>query len=300
MGGSARKRSALVTGAAGMLGAEFCRRLAPEWRVVALDRRPAVGWADDAFEADITDEFGVKRVLERSRPDLVVHCAALVDVDGAEEDFAAGARAVNALGTRNVARHTPSVATLVYISTDSVFDGKGAPYVETDLPSPLNAYAKTKLEGEWFARQEAERALVVRTNFFGRHHDGTSSFAEWIMASLSSGSPIRMAEDWWYTPVYSGHLVDAVLAMVREGLTGLYHVAGSRRCSKLEFALALADAFGFDRSLIEPVRFGQLSFRAPRPQDMSLDCSKVQRDAGIRLPGYDEGVRRLREAWEAR
>lgn len=291
------ERRILITGAAGMLGGALCRHYAGSAHVIgAYHRAEPTAPCDESYRMDVTDEFTVKRVMERSHPGLVIHCAGLINVDAAEEDYAA-TREVNAIGTRNVARHVPEEAVLVYISTDSVFDGARGGYVESDLPCPPNNYAKSKLEGEWFAMQEAAEHLVVRTNIFGRSDGGGPSFAEWVHDSLASGQQIRMVTDWMFSPILVESLCDAIEDMLRAGARGLYHVAGGVACSKYDFGATMAEICGLDAGLITPVFFEQLSFKARRPRDMSLDCSKAEAVLGRPLPRYDEGIRQLSESW---
>ncbi len=290
-------RRVVVTGSSGMLGTVVCELFARDSHVVGLDvDATASGGPLDALEVDITDASAVREAFDHTSPEVVVHCAAIVDVDGAENDYSS-ARAVNALGTRNVARHTPRDSHFVYISTDSVFDGRRGGYVETDLPCPVNNYAKTKLEGEWFAQLEAERHLVVRTNFIGRSSAGKGSLATWVVDALSSGDEVRLATDWVFSPAYVDHVAETIRDLVGVGATGLLHGSGSAACSKYEFGVTLAEEFGLDASAITPVTFRELDFAAPRPRDASLDCTKAASLLGRPLPDYREGIRALREAW---
>ena len=280
-----------------MLGWSICERLQRDMQVTGIYHELAPPPSlEETYQSDVRDELRIKRLMERVCPDVIIHCAGLINVDAAEEDFMA-TREVNALGTWHLAKHAPPEAKFVYISTDAVFDGKRGAYTENDLPSPLNAYAKTKLEGEWYVQQETDNHLIVRTNFFGQHHTSKPSFAQWIVDSLKSGSGIRMVTDWYFTPTYVDDLVSAIRGLVEADANGIYHVAGGERCSKYEFGVETARVFGFDESLIVPVHFDQLILRAPRPQDMSLDCSKAAAVLGAEMPSFRSGLRRFRDAW---
>jgi dTDP-4-dehydrorhamnose reductase len=289
-----RERRVLVTGCAGLLGDAICRSFANTSRVIGVyhDTIPSVD-LPESYRVELTDEYAIQQTIRRSHPDVVFHCAGMVNVDAAEDDFDA-ARDVNALATRTIARHLSDDAVMVYISTDSVFDGRQGGYREDDLVRPLNNYAKSKLEGEWFVEQEAARHLIVRTNFFGRRTGG-GSFADWLADSLSHRRPVRMAVDWRFSPIFVDDLVSALDALVSADVRGRMNVAGGAPCSKYEFGVALAEEYGLDRSLVEPVHFSQLSFGAPRPQDMSLDVSKAETLLGRSLPSYVEGLRCMRE-----
>jgi len=283
----------VVTGCAGMLGRAICESLQRDMQVVGIYHETSPSPSlEETYQSDVRDELRVKHLMERFCPDVIIHCAGLINVDAAEEDFMA-TREVNALGTWYLAKYAPADAKFVYISTDAVFGGDKGGYVETDLPCPLNVYAKTKLEGEWFVRQETDDHLIVRTNFFGRNHTSKTSFAEWIVNSLSEKNAIHMVTDWYFTPAYVDDLVVAIRGLIDADVTGIYHVAGSECCSKYEFGLEVARIFGFDESLIMPVHFDQLTLRAPRPQDMSLDCSKAAAVLGSPLTNYIDGIRAM-------
>jgi len=280
-----------------MLGWSICESLQRDMQVTGIYHEiPPSPSLQETYQSDIRDELRVKRLMERLRPNVIIHCAGLINVDAAEEDFMA-TREVNALGTWHLAKHASTETKFIYISTDAVFGGKQGNYTETDLPLPLNAYAKTKLEGEWFVQQECENHLILRTNFFGRHHTRKSSFAEWIVNSLASGNCIRMVTDWYFTPAYVDDLAAAIRGLIDADSTGIYHVAGGERCSKYDFGLEVARVFGLDASLIERVHFADLSLRAPRPRDASLDCSKAAALLGHPLSDYRDGICAMYADW---
>jgi dTDP-4-dehydrorhamnose reductase len=273
-----------------MLGSELAERFAMAYHVIGTyHSEPASVACAESRKLDVTDEAACQRTITEAAPDLVIHCAGLVDVDRAEADYAL-AREINALGTRNIAKSIPDGAKLVYVSTDSVFDGRRGGYTENDLPCPVNAYAKTKLEGEWFTRLMSENHLIVRTNFFGGFSATKPSIASWIVNTLSEGGSLALVDDWVFSTLYVNHLVDAILALLGADACGLYHVAGSEPCSKYEFGVEVARAWGLDASRIERSRFADLALAAPRPRDASLDCSKAAALLGKALPSFREGI----------
>src|SRR5579859_1227655 len=172
----------LITGHKGQLGRALLRRL-PE----------AVGI--DLPEVDICDSLALGRVMAAERPDLILHCAAMTDADGAARDPAL-AYHINGLGTQNLALAAARAgAALVYLSTNEVFDGAGRePYFEFDSPHPINAYARSKLAGEWFVSHLLTRFYVVRTAWLSAAGGATSSIAScrWPASAAACGwSPMR-------------------------------------------------------------------------------------------------------------
>ena len=290
---SKKNKKILITGCSGLLGGALCQQMKNKYHLIGLFHQEMVpNFLDESLSADIRDEAFVEEILGRYHPDIIVHCAALVNVDACEDSYEL-AREVNALGTRNLARHAPSEAKFVYISTDAVFDGKKGNYTETDLPCPLNNYAKTKLEGECFVQQESNNYLIIRTNFFGKHLNTKRSFAEWVLNSLINKEPIKMITDWYFSPIFVDDLVKIIGRLLEADAKGLYHVGGSKKCSKYEFGIKLAEIFGLDSSLIEPVFFKQMSFKAKRPRDMSLNGAKTEKELASKLPSYKEGLKRF-------
>ena len=234
-------------------------------------------------------------VFERVKPDLVIHTAGLVNVDYCEE-HEDEAWVINVDGTENVAMAAKEVgAKLVYISTDSVFDGKKGMYTEEDVPHPHTVYARTKLAGEERVRHWLPDSIIVRTAFYGWSLHSKKSLAEWVVNSLREGKKLRMWNDAFFTPTLVNNLAEVLLAMYRQCLSGIYHVGGRERCSKYAFGLELARAFGLNGNCIEPSSMDEAGFRAPRPRDPSLDSTRVSRAVNTRLLGIQEGVAWFKE-----
>jgi dTDP-4-dehydrorhamnose reductase len=265
-----------VTGAGGQLASAFARTLEDE---VFMSREEAL---------DIRDAEAVRAAVHAFAPDVVLHCAAYTNVDGAEagEDVAA---AINVLGTRNVVNAVRGThTTVVYFSTDYVFDGtKGAPYVETDRPAPLNAYGRTKLAGE----QEVlnwVHGIVIRTAWlFG---ETGHNFVKTILAAARdravTGEPLRVVDDQVGSPTSAGHLAAAVDEALAAGLgPGLYHMAGSGYCSWCELAREVVQLAGLDVEVL-PITTAEAGRPAPRPAFSALDTERPI----PRLPHWAEGV----------
>jgi dTDP-4-dehydrorhamnose reductase len=265
-----------VTGAGGQLASAFAHILEGE---VFLSHEEAL---------DIRDADAVRTAVRAFAPDCVLHCAAYTDVDGAEADEGA-AEAVNVLGTRNVVRAVRGThTTVVYFSTDYVFDGlKGTPYVESDLPGPLGAYGRTKLAGEQEVLGWAH-GIVVRTSWlFG---ETGHNFVKTILAAArdraGTGEPLRVVDDQVGCPTNAGHLAAAVDEALSLGVgPGLYHMAGSGYCSWCELAREVVQVAGLDVEVL-PITTAEAGRPAPRPPFSALDTERPI----PRLPHWAEGV----------
>jgi dTDP-4-dehydrorhamnose reductase len=209
--------------------------------------------------------------------DLVLHAAAWTDVDGAEAD-PQGAAAVNVGGTQHVAELD---APIVYFSTDYVFDGRsGRPYVESDAPSPLSAYGRTKLHGEGAA---GERAWIVRSSWlFGA--TGTN-FVRTMLRLGGEREEVAVVDDQRGCPTYVGHLAAATREVV-ELPFGVWHVAADGECTWAEFAEAIFAEAGID-CRVRRITTAELGRPAPRP---AYSVLRSERQAP-RLPHWREGLR---------
>jgi len=243
----------VVTGAEGQLGVELLRTLVPHGKVIGVD----------IADLDVTHPDCADRVAALD-PDWVVHAAAMTDVDGCERD-PAGATAVNAEGTRRVAEGCRRAdAGLVYLSTDYVFDGrKRAPYTEEDAPAPLNAYGRSKLEGERAVRGLVSRWLIVRTAWlYGTHG---KNFVKTILGKVKAGERLRVVDDQVGSPTYAADLAGAVTRRLSEGRTGLFHVTNSGSCSWYEFTREILRLAGADVVSVDRIASDELNRPARRP-----------------------------------
>lgn len=289
----------LVTGASGLLGANFVWEAKGRYDLVAVYSRHPVripGTID--VKSDLTRSTEVFDLVGVYRPAWIVHCAALTHVDYCEEN-PVEAHKVNVEMTGYLVAAAREIgARVLYISTDSVFDGSRGRYSEEEPPCPVNVYARTKLEGERIVLQYMERGLIVRTNIYGWNMQNKDSLAEWILGRLESGQPVPGFQDVFFTPILVNDLAEILFEMMENQLSGVYHVAGGERCSKFNFAQRLAETFGLDAALVVPASVQTAGLRAPRPRDTSLLTEKVTRALGKRMPDVRQGLARFKSLRE--
>lgn len=205
----------LVTGANGMLGQDLCPILEDAGHYVI---------ETDVDKLDITNAKQVKQVLSAEKPDMVIHCAAYTNVDKAEEDLKT-AELINVTGTENIADVCGKLGiTLVYISTDYVFDGESIePYTTEDMPNPINNYGMTKYEGEEAVRSLCEKYYIARTSWLYGHHG--KNFVE-TMIRLADKPEIKVVDDQVGCPTWTVELANGILKLFSKPY-GTYHVCGS-------------------------------------------------------------------------
>jgi dTDP-4-dehydrorhamnose reductase len=286
----------LITGSSGLLGANFVSVAHDrDEKLVAASYQHAVpSVATESVRADLTNTDVVEKLIRSLRPEWIVHCAAMTDVDRCEvrPDEAWMLNSTMACNLAAAAhRHG---ASFVYVSTDSVFDGETGNYSEQDIPRPLNIYARSKLAGENGVKQHAGHSLLIRTNIYGWNIQRKLSLAEWIISRLEAGEAVSGFHDVIFTPILVNDLSEIILDMMERRLEGLYHVAGSQSCSKYEFARCLANVFGLDEELISPLSISDSHLTSLRPRKTSLQTSKVSRAIGKSMPDVRAGLERFR------
>jgi len=292
----------LVTGASGLLGANllWTVREAGLPATGVYHQHPIILPGVRCVHANLALPGEAEQVCRSVRPRWIVHCAALTNVDWSEE-HPDETWQFNVEASRALASAACAIgAVFVYISTDSVFDGVRGDYRETDLPDPLNVYARSKLAGEKVIAREAPENLVLRTNIFGWNVQPKLSLGEWLLDRLRRGADVPGFTDILFSPVLVNDLSDVVLFLLNQDARGLYHVGAGDACSKYEFALRLAKMFGFDSSYVIPTRAVDADLRAPRPRNTSLDSGRFSRDFGRRMPLIDDGLRRFKELGDSR
>jgi dTDP-4-dehydrorhamnose reductase len=284
-----------ITGISGLLGLNMALQLRDGYDVSgSYFAHPVRSSGIDAILVDSAEPHEMERALARVQPDVVVHTAGLANVDACEAD-PAKAHALNVEMAQNVARSALSAgARLVHISTDHLFDGTSPLRVESDTPAPMNVYARTKLLAEQVVLETCPDALVVRTNFYGWGFPHRPSFTDWILDSLAKRETLTMFTDVFYTPILINDFVDNLMQLIALDAGGVLHVSGGERLSKHAFALQLAGAFGLPADTITEASIDKHDLRAPRPKDMSLDCSKVEALLQRDMPKVLDGLMRLR------
>ena len=287
----------LVTGASGLLGLNLALTAAQSgYHVTGWSGRHALVQTPFAAEqVDLTELESLPTRIAALAPDVIIHCAALADIDQAEQHPRL-AEKLNAQVPGVIAQAAKNCgAQLVHISTDAVFDGTRGDYRETDTPNPINTYARTKLAGEAAVAAAYPHALVARVNFYGWSARGQRSMAEFFYTHLRAEQTVNGFTDVYFSPLYARHLAQLLLLMVEKSFSGLYHVFNPQATSKYAFGVSLARQFGLDESLINPVSFADAGLSTPRPLNLSMNTEKLQTALDAPLPSEQEGLQALYE-----
>ncbi|MDQ7798609.1 MAG: dTDP-4-dehydrorhamnose reductase [Candidatus Edwardsbacteria bacterium] len=268
----------LVTGAKGMLGADLCREVAGGHQVTGIDVQ----------EVDLVSADAVERLVGYD-PEIILHCAAMTNVDGCEKDPAA-AYAVNGLGTRNVALASRQLdIPMLYVSTDFVFDGKkGEPYCEWDEPRPLGHYGRSKLDGENSVRELLKKFYIVRTSWlYGKQG---RNFISTILAKAKEAGTIKVVNDQVGSPTYVRDLCRAIARLIASDKYGTYHLSNSGACSWYDLARKAVEMSGI-KSEVLPIASSEYPTPTTRPSYSVLRNFCWERTFGETLRPWEEGLR---------
>jgi dTDP-4-dehydrorhamnose reductase len=283
----------LVVGGTGLVGNALVRAWTARGHEVAAATyhcHPSPGF----LRLDMQDAPAVRACLEAFRPDVVAVPAANPHVDFCET-HPAQTRAVNVAGTLNVAAAAKEAgAPVVFYSSDYVFDGKKGSYTEEDAPNPLNEYGRQKAETEAAVLAMHPANLVIRTSGAYGWQWEAKNFVLQVRAKLSSGQRMRLAGDLVYNPTYAENLAAVTADLVEGRHAGVFHVVGSEPITRYQFAVMVAQEWGLDTGLLEPVPASEFSSPTPRPKQSSLATAKVRAAAKTALMGPGAGLAHMR------
>ena len=281
----------LITGASGLLGINLALDATREHEVIGIDRGKLKSVPFQVIKADILKTDGVNSILDSTKPDWLINCAALANLEKCEAD-PEQARILNTdfpgdLAAACAKRDIP----FVHLSTDAVFDGtKEGAYTEDDEPSPPGVYSQTKLDGERAVQQVNPQAIIARVNFFGWSLGAKRSLPEFFVNNLSEGKKVNGFTDVTFCPMWVNHLAQTLIAMLEKDLHGLYHVVGAQPMNKYQFGVEVARKFGLDESLISPQSVEKSDLTAVRSHNLWLSIHKLSTDLGRPLPDFSTSL----------
>ena len=281
----------LITGASGLLGLNLAYYASGKYEILGSCEEKIL--KDQPFEMiyiDLLDQKGIDQLIEQSKPEAIIHCAALANVDLCEKEPELAYR-LNAEIPGELASVTSKLGIkLIHISTDAVFDGIEGNYSEEDVTNPINIYAKTKLAGEKNVVQADPNAIIARVNFFGWSVSGKRSLAEWFFNNLSLGNKINGFKDLFFTPLEAMNLAKLLFQMSEKDLSGIYHVTSPDIISKYSFGKQIARIFSFDEELISPISWKDAGLTANRSPNSTLSINKLVRDIKETPPTVEENI----------
>jgi dTDP-4-dehydrorhamnose reductase len=239
---------------------------------------------------DITDKQALKESVMAAMPTAIINLAAKTDVDKNETERSSAWSLHVSVVEHLVRLSRLTDAHLVQVSTDYVFDGKTGMYGETDTPSPINYYGKSKLAGENAITGSSISSSIVRTNVVYAATPSKPDFVQWLLKNFDADKKVQVVNDQFSNPTYAEDLAEAILICALERKRGLFHVGGADYLSRYEFACACAEIFMVPTSMITPVTTDKLQQSARRPLRGGLQTLKAQTQLQVTLHGIEAGL----------
>ncbi|MCL5021555.1 MAG: dTDP-4-dehydrorhamnose reductase [Bacteroidetes bacterium] len=285
----------MIAGARGLLGQKTVEVFKRESEYDLIPCELTAG-NEGVIELDITNRQKVAEAVGTFKPSVIINAAAFTDVDRAEVEKETAYK-VNASAVEHLAEAANIFnAKLVHISTDYVFNGQKGNYAEDSLPDPLGYYGRSKLAGENLAKSRLDNLVILRTQvLYGFGKGIKKNFVLWVLDKLSSGDKFSVVTDQIGNPTLADELAFAVLKAVQKNAVGLYHVSGLEAMSRHEFAVKIAEVFGFDPSVISTTTSDTLNQKAKRPMNSSFICLKAQTELGINMPTVKDSLSLMKQ-----
>lgn len=292
----------LITGSNGLLGQKLVHKLSkdPEVELIATARGENRLSNKEGYtykSLDITDEKAVAEAISKFKPDLLIHTAAMTNVDACEADKE-GCDKLNVDAVKYIADACKANNVhLVHLSTDFIFDGEDGPYDEEAEPNPVSYYGESKLKAEEIVLKSGLDAAILRTVLvYGIAEDmSRSNIALWAKGAMEKGQKINVVDDQFRSPTLAEDLADGCILAAKQKAKGIYNISGKDQLSVLEIVQQVADYWKLDKSLINPVSSKTLSQPAKRPPKTGFILDKAIRELGYNPHSFMEGLAVLDE-----
>lgn len=290
----------LITGSTGKVGEAITKLFIREYDELELllltgdPRHIKPTERTPVYQAFYTDVKWMKDFVIKNRPDVIINCAAMTNVDACEDDKEM-AMQMNAKLPETLALAAKKIdAHLITFSTDYIFNGENGPYSELAIAEPINYYGKSKLAGENLAKVNCDKLTIIRTNVvYGQSNYGKNDFIRWILAKLKLGHSLNIITGQYCNPTLSDDIAWAVLRIVETGTTGVLNVSGKDWLNRYEIGVSVAESFGYDPKNIKPIDPSEFKQKAKRPEKGGLIVTSAEALLGVKFSSLKEGLTTL-------
>jgi len=249
------------------------------------------------IKLDILKKESASKIIEEIHPDCIINCAANNKIDFLEKNPGV-AYSINSEGAKIIAQVSQQhKIRLIHISTDNVFDGLRGVYSEEDQTNPVNVYGKSKEKGEQFVKDNADNYVIIRTNFYGIDPKGRDLITI-ILNSLRVNKPFVGFEDIVYNPLEVSNLSKLIHEIISTDFKGIIHLAADEVISKYDFAVKIAEVFGFKRELIKNGKVKDANLIAIRPKNVSLSNNTAKKILKTTITPLDESLKKIKNRLE--
>ena len=266
----------LVTGSSGLIGSQLVFDLEQSGEIVYSCYQNTKPLHGIPVKLDLLNLENISKIFQKLQPDIVVHLAALTDVEQCESKSKL-AYLINSKATEQIAKECEQIKCfLVYVSTDYVFDGKKGFYDETDSPNPINQYGKTKLDGEKAVQNISTSWSILRTSTPFGNHLTKKTFPVWVVENIKNNNKLNIIEDQFTSPTFVPNLSQMILEVIKRRLEGIIHLSGSTRISRYDFAKIIVNKLNLNPLLLKSVKMNSIPWKSKRPFDSSFNISKAK------------------------
>lgn len=287
----------IITGVNGLLGQKCLTEFKSGFQIIGVDIQDKP-FSDDKFsyfKVDITNREATKDIILNEQPDYIINTAAYTNVNKAEFEKELCWK-VNVEGVQNLAYSAQKTKSkIIHISTDYVFDGKNGPYKETDSPSPLGYYGKSKLAGENVLIQSDIDYAILRTMvLYGAGINIRPNFVTWLINNLKNKKKVTIVTDQYGNPTLANDLARMIKKVIEKKKWDIFHASGSELLDRYSFAMKIAAFFNFDSNLIQPVTTAELNQNAPRPLNSGFILGKINHELNFKPLNINESLKILK------
>jgi dTDP-4-dehydrorhamnose reductase len=290
-------KTILVTGSNGLLGQKITERIlqTKQFNLIATSKganRYPIQEGYTYAEMDILNPEKVLQVLQKFKPDAIIHTAAMTNVDTSHTQPEL-ARQLNVIAVQTLAQIAAAEGIqLIHLSTDFIFDGADGPYDEEAEANPLSHYGKTKLEGELVVKSSGAHWVIIRTILvYGIVSDmSRSNIVLWAKGALESNKPINVVNDQWRMPTLAEDLADGCLLAVEKDAQGVFNISGKDMMSVSELVAEVADYWDLDKGMMKEISSESLNQEAKRPVRTGFILDKAISQLGYKPKSFKEGL----------
>ena len=301
-------KTILITGSNGLLGQKLVALIAsnPNYKLIVTSKgNNRISKISNFIyeQLDITDKQQVEAILEKYQPDVVINTAAMTNVDACElnkeecwkQNVTAVQNFVDII-TKHQTPNTKHQTHFIHLSTDFIFDGEAGPYTEEDQPNPVSYYGLSKYEAEKIIQNsQLKKWAIARTIIvYGMVEDmSRSNVVLWAKSALEKGDKINVVDDQFRAPTLAEDLAMGCFLIADKTATGIFNISGKDIMSILELVQTVADFYGLDKSLINPIKSDTLKQPAKRPPITGFNLDKSKKDLGYNPHSFLEGLKIL-------
>lgn len=283
----------LILGGTGLVGSTLIKYAQKKYQIHITNNKNESDFKDISCTTIdfINESEKIIELIQSLKPDYIIHTVAFPSVDFCETNHDE-ADFLHVKMTEKISKACKKInSKLIFLSTDAVFNNtKNVKFIESDKPNPINYYAKTKLDAENMVLSFSNDNVVLRTAVvYGWHKK--SRFTNWILDSLKNNKKVDPHIDQYSTPTLVDDLVIAILKILENDISGIFHATGKSCVNRFEFATKIAKYFNYDTNLIIPVTSQEKKQLAPRPNASCLDSTKLENLIGFEFKTIDDGLR---------